>query len=63
MDQSDKVAAAKVAGSGMFAGALWFGLTLSDWVLVLTLVYFVLQIGLLLPRYWALFRGKRDGNS
>ncbi len=63
MDSADKVAAGKAAGSGMLAGALYLGLTLSDWVLLLTLVYFVMQIGLLLPRYWSLFKGRKDGNS
>ncbi len=62
MDSTDKVAAAKAAGAGLFGGALWFGLSLDQWVLVATLVYFLLQIGLLLPKYWALLRGKVNGN-
>lgn len=33
------------------AAAKVFGLTLSDWIAVLTIVYLVLQIGLLLPKY------------
>lgn len=28
------------------------GLTLSDWIAVLTILYLVLQIGLLVPKYW-----------
>lgn len=33
------------------AAAKVMGLTLSDWIAVLTIIYLVLQIGLLLPKY------------
>lgn len=29
------------------------GLTLADWIAVLTILYLVLQIGLLVPKYWS----------
>lgn len=32
------------------------GLSLSDWVATLTIIYIVLQIGLLLPRYFGSIR-------
>lgn len=28
------------------------GLTLSDWIALLTILYLMLQIGLLVPKYW-----------
>lgn len=37
------------------AGAI-SGLTLNEWVAVLTLVYLIAQIGLLIPQYWAAFK-------
>lgn len=47
MKSSAKAAAIK-AGAGFTIG----GVTLSDWVVILTLIYFVLQIGLLAMKYW-----------
>lgn len=38
------------------AGATIYGLTLQDWVALVTLVYIALQVGLLVPKYWRLFR-------
>lgn len=32
------------------------GMSLSDWVAVLTIIYIVLQIGLLMPRYFGTLR-------
>lgn len=49
---NENVAAAKIAGGTILVGA--YGLTLSDWVAIATILYMVLQIGLLLPKYWAL---------
>lgn len=59
MDSTDKVAVAKAAAAAGIGGAVYFGLSLSDWVLVATLMYFAMQCGLLLPKYWDLIRGKR----
>lgn len=48
----DKAAAIKMGvGAG---GAVFYGLTLNEWVAAATLVYLALQIGLLLPKYWKL---------
>ncbi|MGS1010138.1 hypothetical protein [Achromobacter anxifer] len=35
-------------------GAVFYGLTLNEWVAVATLLYLALQIGLLMPKYWRL---------
>lgn len=48
----EKIAAAKM-GVGA-AGVAIFGFTLNEWVAICTIIYFILQIGLLLPKYWAL---------
>lgn len=36
------------------------GLTLADWVAILTILYLALQIGLLIPRYLDKWRGWRS---
>lgn len=48
--------AAVVKLSGAAAGVTIYGLTLNEWVAICTIIYCVLQIGLLLPKYWALLR-------
>jgi len=51
MDNADeKIAAVKIAIGG--GGALIYGYTLNEWVAVITIVYMVLQIILLLPKYY-----------
>lgn len=59
MPEDLKLAAVKTAG-----GALIYGLTLNEWVAVLTGIYFAMQIGLLVPKYWRLlsdwFRGVKQ---
>lgn len=49
MDQETKIAAAKM---GAAIGGTIFGMTLNDWVLIITFIYVLLQIGLLMPKYW-----------
>lgn len=44
-------------------GATIYGLTLQDWVAVITLVYVALQVGLLLPKYWRLLRDRRNSRK
>ena len=51
----EKIAIAKVVPA--VVGATLYGLTLQEWVAVATLVYVVLQVGLLLPKYWRGLRG------
>lgn len=41
-------------------GAVWFGLTLNEWVAIVTVLYFVLQIGLLVLKYIDRWKGKND---
>lgn len=48
----DKAAVVKM-GIGA-SGAVFYGLTLNEWVAIATLAYMALQIGLLLPKYWKL---------
>ncbi|AZY49666.1 hypothetical protein C0J09_11345 [Bordetella avium] len=48
---------AAIIKMGIGAGAATlYGLTLNELVAVATLLYLGLQIGLLLPKYWRLFR-------
>lgn len=47
-------AAAKIAPAGV--GSVWAAMTLNEWVAFATLIYVVAQIGLLIPKYWALLR-------
>ncbi len=50
---------AKMTVAGV--GTAFSSLTLNEWVACATLIYVVLQIGLLLPKYWAvLFRKGRN---
>lgn len=48
----EKAAAVKMAVGG--GGALFYGITLNEWVAILTILYMILQIGLLLPKYYAM---------
>lgn len=50
------IAAAGAAPPVAAATAVVTGMTLQDWVLVLTLVYLVLQIGFLLFKWWREWR-------
>lgn len=55
IDNPDEhLAAAKIAVGG--GGALLYGLTLNEWVAILTIAYMVLQIGLLLPKYYGMIK-------
>lgn len=58
MNASQDVAieATKAAPPIIVSGSMLFGMTPAEWVTVLTVLYLVLQIGLLVPRYWAQFR-------
>jgi len=59
MDQETKIAAAKMSAA---IGGTIFGITLNDWVLLVTLIYVLLQIGLLVPKYWELIVTWIKGN-
>lgn len=52
--QEENVALAKM-GIGA-AGATIYGLTLNEWVAIVTIIYIVAQLILLIPKYVAWFR-------
>lgn len=52
---------AKVGLAG--AGAAASFMSLNEWVALATLVFIILQIGLLIPKYWALFKAWRRGKK
>lgn len=52
MNEDAKIAAVKTGAVGL-AGAL--GMSMNDVVAILTAIFILLQIGLLLPKYWRLF--------
>lgn len=53
--QDLSVEAVKAAPPVAVSGAMLFGMTPAEWVTALTVLYLVLQIGLLVPRYWEQF--------
>jgi hypothetical protein len=57
----EQIAVAKTVPA--IAGATIYGLTLQDWVAIATLVYVVLQVGLLMPKYWKLLLDWRRSRS
>lgn len=48
--------AMKAAPPVIVSGAMLFGMTPAEWITALTVLYLLLQIGLLIPRYWSQFR-------
>jgi hypothetical protein len=48
----------KIAPPAVVSGAVMFGLTPAQWITTLTLVYLLMSIGLLVPKYWAIVRDK-----
>lgn len=58
----------KVTPPVMVTGAVLMGMTPTEWITILTLLYLVMSIGLLIPKYWAQigewaakFRKKKKG--
>lgn len=49
---NENMAAAKIAGGTALVGI--YGMTLNEWVALLTILYMIAQIGLLVPKYYAL---------
>ncbi|WP_097303836.1 hypothetical protein [Pseudomonas chlororaphis] len=54
--QDIAIEATKAAPPVIVSGAVLFGMTPAEWVTALTVLYLLLQIGLLLPRYWSQFK-------
>lgn len=52
---NENAVAIKMTGGTLLVGA--YGLTLNEWVAVLTILYMVFQIGLLVPKYVVLITG------
>ena len=50
MDEETRVAVAKMGVAA--GGVLFYGLTLNEWMAVITIIYVLMQIGLLIPKYW-----------
>jgi len=46
-------------GAVAVGGAVWYSLTLNEWVALFTLLYIALQIGLLLVKYYDIFKNRR----
>jgi hypothetical protein len=42
----------KVAALNTSGGLAVYGITLNDWIGILTAIYLLAQLGLLVPRYW-----------
>lgn len=45
--------AAKVAPPAAYGGVMLLGFTPAEWISILTIIYLVMSIGLLIPKYWA----------
>lgn len=48
----------KVAPPVAVSGAVLFGMTPAQWITTLTLVYLIMSIGLLIPKYWTMVSEK-----
>lgn len=46
----------KIAPPAAVSGAVMLGMTPAQWITALTLLYLVMSIGLLIPKYWAQFK-------
>jgi hypothetical protein len=55
--------AARAAPTLTVGGLTLFGVALSDWVLLATLIYTILQVGFLLRDKWYLPRKGRNGRK
>lgn len=53
MDLKQETAEAALRATPAVGGAWYTAMTLNEWVALATLIYVLLQIGLLLPKYYA----------
>lgn len=51
--------AVKIAPPAVVSGAVIFGMTPAQWITTLTMIYLLMSIGLLIPKYWAQLRDWR----
>jgi len=56
IEQTDDIAMAALKAAPAAGGVVVYSLTLSEWVAALTILYLLLQIGLLIPKYWGIAR-------
>lgn len=56
IEQTDDLTMAGLKALPAAGGVVVYSLTLSEWVAVVTIVYLLLQIGLLVPKYWRVCR-------
>ena len=59
LESEYKIAMGKMGTGAVLASATV--VTLNDWVAVVTILYFVLQIGLLIPKYISAFKKRKNG--
>lgn len=60
--QDTTLEAVKAAPPVVVAGSMWFGMSPAEWITALTILYLVLQIGLLIFKYrdqFSVWREKR----
>lgn len=50
----------KIAPPAAVSGAVLLGMTPAQWITALTLIYLLMSIGLLVPKYWEKFMEWRD---
>lgn len=50
----------KITPPAAVSGAVLFGMSPAQWITVLTLVYLLMSIGLLIPKYWAQLKEWRN---
>lgn len=60
-EETISTAAAKSALPVGVSGGLLFGMPISEVVQWITLIFLVAQIGLIVPKYWAVIKKWRDG--
>lgn len=54
---NEKIEAVRVGGGSLMLGAS--ALTLNEWIMIATLIYFILQIGLLIIKYWDIYKARK----
>jgi hypothetical protein len=59
MNNHETITGAAIKVTPAISGAWYSTMTLNEWVALATLIYIVLQAGLLIPKYISLFREKK----
>lgn len=53
---SHETGMAMVKVTPALGGGTWYALTLNQWVAIVTIIYIVLQVGLLIPSYIKIYK-------